>query len=288
MEADGEDKDFINALPDDFFDNLESEECELDAGVLARRKELEASERFVEFWSNATDSEKLEFERPAHAHPLPTTSATERSELDPSLPIIGIAVRHLFRATKRKAGKARPNCFGSKYLHDAASVDCRACKFSEGCKKTIVDEIPVLEAAGNAHKAHLKPAADLTQLESQRIFMRERCLREYRKSRKRRRQKDLVYRRDMRANPKAEIRIKAEAQKRLVALRSATANPRGDKRLEQLLGREESIIDVWIAREHAILAYGPNVSDAQAAKCFEELGGWPFQPTSNESLPTLR
>ena len=207
---------------------------------------------------------------------MPLAATADPSKVGPPVVVSEIVVRPLFRITKRKALKYRPNCFGSQSLHDPESADCRPCKFSEGCKKTIAKEMPLLETASKARKAHFKPSADPTQLKAQGVFIRARYLREFRKSLKKRQQKDLVYQRDKRANPSAETLIKKESTRRLTALRSVTARLGKDKRLQQIGGREETIIAVWAARQHARFIHGPGASDAQVATTFEKLGGGHF------------
>jgi hypothetical protein len=207
---------------------------------------------------------------------MPIEATADPTEVGPPAVVSEIVVKPLRRTTKRKADKYRPNCFGSQSLHDPESADCRSCKFSEGCKKTIAKEMALLETASKARKAHFKPSADPAQLKAQGVFIRARYLREFRKSLKKRQLKDLVYQRDKRANSSVEALIKKESKRRLTALRSATARLRRDKRLEQVRGREQTIIAVWAARQYARFVHGSGASDAEVAKSFEKLGGGPF------------
>jgi hypothetical protein len=200
-------------------------------------------------------------------------AAHESTEIGPSIEAPDTFERVPLRSTERKAGKFLPNCFGSQFLHDAESSDCRPCKYIEGCKKTIVSEIPLLEAARKARREHFGPSGDPKQRNFMRGLLRTRHLVNYRKAQKERRRKDLFYRRDKRANPNAELLIATEAGQRLSALRDAVVRFGKDKFLQQLRGREALIMAVWESEQHAHLAHGPTVSAAQVAKTFNEMIG---------------
>jgi hypothetical protein len=127
----------------------------------------------------------------------------------------------------REAGRFLPNCFGSEFLHDPESADCGPCKFSESCKKTIVDEMPLLETARKAREAHFRitgrdklPPTDPKRIEFLRNILRGHHLAKYRKAQERRRTKDKAYQQERRANPDAETLIEKELQERLAACRT--------------------------------------------------------------------
>src|SRR5258705_139335 len=67
------------------------------------------------------------------------------------------------------------------------------------------------------------------------------------------------------------IRILRES--RLDVLRAAVRRARGDKRLEQLVGREGHLAIFWQAREQARHQYGAAASDAQIAAIYCSLSG---------------
>ena len=276
-------EDEINRLfSADFLYDSEPTECEPDAEALAKLDDLDAFDRFVRMWSDDRSRVTSLSALPVSAIPTPVTPelpvevATEPSEIGSTIGATDFFDKVPLRSTIRKAGRFLPNCFGSESLHDPESADCGPCKFSEGCKKAIVDEMPVYEAARKAREAHFKPSSDPAQLKSRAIFLRERHLRAFRKSLEKRLEKDRIDHRVKREKASAEIRIKREAKKRFAALRSATAKPGKDKRVEQLRGRETMIMAVWAARQHARLIHGPGASDAQVATTFEKLGGGHF------------
>ena len=60
---------------------------------------------------------------------------------------------------------------------------------------------------------------------------------------------------------------------RLDALLVAVGRIRGDKRIEQLLGRESDLAMFWQAQEHARHRHGAAVSDAQVAAIYCGLSG---------------
>jgi hypothetical protein len=176
--------------------DLDSKESKSDAETIAQLDALDALDRFERVSSDeiARGSRNLTSELPASATPtpaireMPLKEATDPREVVSSGTVSPISVRHLFRSTKRKAGKYRPNCFGSQYLHDPESADCRPCIFSEGCKKTIAEEVPLIKAQGTAHTAPFKPSTNPAQLKSQATLMRARHLRAFQKSLKKRRE----------------------------------------------------------------------------------------------------
>jgi hypothetical protein len=184
------------------------------------------------------------------------------------------------RSTKRKRGRYSPNCFGSQFLHDPDSTVCRPCRFFEGCKKAIVDEMPLLEAERNRRQAHfrnigrdVRPPADPEEIEFKRNLLRGHHLAKFRKAQRKRRTKDKAYRQEKRANPDAKARIEKEFRERLLALRHAFANPGKNRFLQQFCGEEEKIAAVWETEKYAQLAHGPTVSAARIAKAFNEMIG---------------
>jgi hypothetical protein len=67
-----------------------------------------------------------------------------------------------------------------------------------------------------------------------------------------------------------------EAKKhRLALLKGAVQRPKGDKRLEQLVGREDDLATFWQARELAQHQHGEAASDAQVAKVYRDLSADP-------------
>lgn len=207
---------------------------------------------------------------------MPLASSTKPSEVGLSTVTTDFFEKVALRSTARKAGKFLPNCFGSQFLHDPESADCGPCEFSQGCKKAIIDEMPLLKAARTARKAHFKPSGNPKQREFLRGLFRRYHLDKFQKALKQKRESDKAYQGKQRANPNPEKLIKRESQKRLAALISATTRLGKDKRLQQIRGREQTIIAVWAARQHARIIHGPGASDAQVAKSFERLGGGRF------------
>jgi hypothetical protein len=68
----------------------------------------------------------------------------------------------------------------------------------------------------------------------------------------------------------------AEAKKhRLALLRGAVQRPKGNKRLEQLVGREDDFATFWQAQELARHQHGEVASDAQVAKIYRSLSADP-------------
>jgi hypothetical protein len=280
-------EDEINRLfSADFLYDSEPTECESDAEALAKLDELDAFDRFVRMWSDDRSRGTSLSALPVSAiptpvtHELPVEVATEPSEIGSTISTTDFFDKVPLRSTIRKAGRFLPNCFGSQFLHDPESADCGPCKFSEGCKKAIVDEMPVLEAARKAREAHFQitgrgklPPVDPKRIEFLRDLLRGHHLTKYQKARKQRRTKDQAYQQEKRANPAAETLIEKELQERLSALHSAIAGHRKDKFLQQLRGREAMIMAVWESEQHAHLARGPTVSAAQVAKTFNEMIG---------------
>lgn len=218
---------------------------------------------------------------PASTQPeMPLEAVSEPSDVGSTIGANDFFDKVPQRSTIRKAGRFLPNCFGSEFLRNPASADCGPCKFSESCKKTIVDEIPLLETARNARKAHFRitgrdklPPADPKRIEFLRNILRGHHLAKFRKARKQKRTKDKAYQQERRANPAAETLIEKELQARLAALRYAVAWPGKNKYLQQLRGREEMIIAVWEAQQHARLVHGITASAAKVANAFNEMVG---------------
>jgi hypothetical protein len=69
--------------------------------------------------------------------------------------------------------------------------------------------------------------------------------------------------------------IAAAKERRLVLLKDAVQRPKGDKRLEQLVGREDDFATFWQAQELARHQHGLVTSDAQVAKVYRSLGADP-------------
>jgi len=271
------DDEFDRLFPKDFLESLGHQECEPDIEAIAKLDALDAFDRFERVWLDrprATLSSGLPAPTgSAHVATMPLRAKADPPEVDSSTTVTTIAVRHLFRSTKRKACKFRPNCFGSQSLHDPESADCRSCKFSEGCKKTIAEEITLLEASMTAVRTHLKPSTDQAALNARLKFIRARHLRLFRKSLRKRRQKAVAYQHDRRAKRRAAALIEKELQDRLSTLRSAILHRQKDKFLQQLRGQEEKIVAVWEIEQRSRLADGSTCSAAQLANAFNQMIG---------------
>lgn len=64
-------------------------------------------------------------------------------------------------------------------------------------------------------------------------------------------------------------------KRRLALLKAAVLRPKGDKRLEQLIGREDDFATFWQAQELARHEHGLVTSDAQVAKVYRSLSADP-------------
>src|ERR1035437_890725 len=271
------DKEFISYFPANFFDDPKDAECDLTEEVVAMLEALDTLDSIGGSWSSDGSGAKSIVELPAHAIPeIPSAASAKSSEVGLPTDATDVFETVALRSTARKAKKNLPNCFGSQFLHDPESADCGPCKFSNNCKKAIADEMPLLEAARKARKAHFKPSGDPKQRAFLRDLIRKHHLTKFRKALKEKQKSDKAYQRDRRANPSYEKLIVRESHKRLTALISATTRLGRDKRLQQIRGREETIIAVWAAQQPARFIHGPGASDAQVATTFEKLGGGHF------------
>ena len=68
-------------------------------------------------------------------------------------------------------------------------------------------------------------------------------------------------------------RLITAKDERLRLLQSAVLRPKGDKRIQQLVGREEEIAAFWQASELALRQFGAKTSDAQIAGFYRRLTG---------------
>jgi hypothetical protein len=284
-------EDEINRLfSADFLYDSEPTECEPDAttrATLNALDELDAFDRFERILADepafvsTSVSWRPAFTIPTSANPkIPLEATADPSKIETTVGEPEFFDRVSLRSTKRKRGRYSPNCFGSQFLHDPDSTDCRPCRFSEGCKKAIVDEMPLLEAERNRRQAHFRktgrdkrPPADPKEIEFKRNLLRGHLLAKYRKAQRKRRVKDKNYRQKRRANPDTATLIKKEFRKRLSVLREAISQAGNNKYLQQLGGREEMIMAVWEAEKDAQLAHGPTASAARVAKAYNEMIG---------------
>jgi hypothetical protein len=72
-----------------------------------------------------------------------------------------------------------------------------------------------------------------------------------------------------------EALVAMAKEHRLALLTAAVQRPKGDKRLEQLVGREEDLATFWQARELARHQHGSATSDAQVANVYRGLSADP-------------
>jgi hypothetical protein len=132
-----------------------------------------------------------------------------------------------------------------------------------------------------------EPTASLSLLQkySHLIRMREEHA-ERRRARRRAEKKvrDAERARQGRAKKKAAKELSAASldalitevkEHRLASLKAAVQRPKGDKRLEQLVGREDDFATFWQARELARHRYGLATSDAQVANVYRGLSADP-------------
>ena len=219
----------------------------------------------------------------------PEAVSTEPKETVPSwcpADLDGVELPSFMPPTKERKKRAdcwdAPNCFGSPYMFDEACSECGTCKFGAKCR-TLSAEVRIeieaertkwfkeklgIEVPPWTAPPEIRPWS-LSVIRTHHYLDPHKSRREAAKAR------DRKYRRARRANPDPATLIEAQYLKRLKVLQLLVSVRDGDKRLEQLHGRESEITLAWKARAIARLRHGLNASDAKVAQVYSELSGKP-------------
>lgn len=179
--------------------------------------------------------------------------------------------------------RRRPACFEIPKFFEAKSDDCKRCAFYDWCHKKYDLAIAYLAEPGDVVLSDdgygLLKQEDLPTEDKHGVLaiIRRRFLDTYMQSLKETRKREAVSKRDIRSKRKLDRmeQIEEEAVRRTRCLKEAISEKRRNRRVEQLVGREEEIISFWKAMQIALVRI-PKASDRKIAQEISTVSCKPF------------